>query len=82
MKKAPHQPYPADLAVSDFDLISHISYLLSLISYLLSLISYLFGYIKQLLAEHEFSDRETLLEAVGHILEGIEKVILHRVVLA
>jgi hypothetical protein len=35
---------------------------------------YLFGYFKPLLAEHEFPDRESFLETVGHILEGIEKV--------
>jgi hypothetical protein len=74
-EKALHQPYSADLALSDFDLLSSISHLLSLIFYLV-------GYIKQFLTENEFSDREILLEAVGHILEGIEKVILHRIVLA
>jgi hypothetical protein len=33
----------------------------------------LFGHIKQLLAGHEFPDREALLGAVRHILEGIQK---------
>jgi hypothetical protein len=42
----------------------------------------LFGHIKQLLIEHEFPGRETLLEAVGHILEGIEKSSLDWVFLA
>jgi hypothetical protein len=42
----------------------------------------LFDYIKQLLAGHEFPDREALLEAVIHILEGIENVTLDRVFLA
>jgi hypothetical protein len=35
---------------------------------------YLFGYIKQLLAGQESPDREALLEAVGHVLEGIKKL--------
>jgi transposase len=68
MKRAPHPPYSPDLAPLDFCL--------------LSLISYLFGYVKQLLAGHEFPDREALLEAVGHILENVEKVTLVRVFLA
>jgi histone-lysine N-methyltransferase SETMAR len=43
---------------------------------------YLFSYIKQLLAEPEFPDQEALLEAVRHILEGIEKVTFARAFLA
>jgi histone-lysine N-methyltransferase SETMAR len=42
---------------------------------------YLFGCIKQFLPGHEFPDREALLEAVRHILEGIEKVSLDQVFL-
>jgi histone-lysine N-methyltransferase SETMAR len=68
MKRALHSPYSPDLAPSDF--------------YLLSLMSYLFGYIKQLLAGHEFLDREALLEAVRHILANIEKATIDRVFLA
>jgi hypothetical protein len=34
------------------------------------------------LARHEFPDQEALVEAVRHILEGIETVNLNRIVLA
>jgi hypothetical protein len=44
-------------------------------------ISYLFGYIKQVLAGHEFPDREALVEVVGHIPDGIEKVTFDQVFL-
>jgi hypothetical protein len=68
MKRAPHPQYSSDLAPFD--------------CYLLSIISYLFDYIKHLLTGHEFPDREALLEAVRHILDGIKEVILDRVFLA
>jgi hypothetical protein len=43
---------------------------------------YLFRHVQQLLAGHEFSHWEALLEAVRHILEGIETVNLDRIFLA
>jgi hypothetical protein len=36
---------------------------------------YLFGYIKQLLSGCEFADRDSLLQEMRDILDGIEKVI-------
>jgi hypothetical protein len=38
--------------------------------------------MRPLLGGHEFPDREALLEAVRHILKGIEKVTLDRVFLS
>jgi hypothetical protein len=43
---------------------------------------YLFGYIKHLLVGHKLPDREALLDAVRHILEGLDKCDLDRVLLA
>jgi hypothetical protein len=40
---------------------------------------YLFGYIKQLLLECEFTDRDSLLQGVRDILGGIEKATLEGV---
>jgi hypothetical protein len=40
---------------------------------------YLFGYVKQLLSGCQFADQDSLLQAVGDILVGIEKVTLESV---
>jgi hypothetical protein len=40
---------------------------------------YLFGYIKQLLLECEFTDRDSFLQGVRDILRGIEKTTLEGV---
>jgi hypothetical protein len=48
---------------------------------LLSLVSFPFSYMTQLLTGHKFADRGVLLEAVKHILDGIEKVTFDRIFL-
>jgi hypothetical protein len=40
---------------------------------------YFFGYIKQLLLGCEFTDRDSLLQGIRDILEGIEKATLEGV---
>jgi hypothetical protein len=40
---------------------------------------YLFGYVKPLLSECQFADKDSLLQAVIDILVGIEKVTLETV---
>jgi hypothetical protein len=42
---------------------------------------YLFDYIKESVTRKEFIDREDLLEAINHILEGIDEMTLKQVFL-